>query len=127
MAWKKIVTIGLWVGIWLFIPLALQAQTANILLEGDIRIFTTLAALRVAGYNPPGSNSVGRNILQEFNQLPPELLQQLQTYYQIHAKDQKPEEFLTPYLSLALLSEGPPDFRLSIPLTNLPPDAKSVY
>jgi tetratricopeptide (TPR) repeat protein len=127
MAWKKIVTIGLWVGIWLFIPLALQAQTANILLEGDIRIFTTLAALRVAGYNPPGSNSVGRNILQEFNQIPPELVQKLQTYYQIHAKDQKPEEFLTPYLSLALLSEGPPDFRLSIPLTNLPPDAKSVY
>ena len=31
------------------------------------------------------------------------------------------------YISLALLCEGPPSFKLTLPLTNLPPDAQSVY
>ncbi len=127
MPWKKITAIFCMMGMSLFIPRVGRAQNANIALDGDIRIFTTLAALRVAGYNPPGLNPVGRDILKEFKNIPPEFLQQLRDYYQAHSKDQRPEDFLSPYLSLALLSEGPPDFKLSIPLTNLPPDAKAVY
>jgi hypothetical protein len=127
MPWTKKTAIFCLIGMGLFIPCLAQAQNANIALDGDIRIFTTLAALRVAGYNPPGLNPVGREILKEFKDLPPEFLQQLRDYYQTHSKDQRPEDFLSPYLSLALLSEGPPDFKLSISLNSLPPDAKSVY
>jgi hypothetical protein len=106
---------------------AVLAQGTNIRLDGDIRVFSLLSALRVAGYNPPGLNLTGQRVLKEYSSLPPELRDKLRAYYQSHAQKQEPQDFINPYISLVLLSDGPPSFQLLIPLTNLPPDAKTAY
>jgi tetratricopeptide (TPR) repeat protein len=103
------------------------AQTPAIILDGDIRIFTTLVALRLAGFHPPQSTLISREILKEFDAVPAGLREKLQNFYQNRAGEFPGEDKTGPFISLALLSEGPPDFQLSVPLTSMPPDARTAY
>ena len=105
------------------------AQKTSIQLDSDIRIFTMLAALHQAGlrFEDARFHPVQSAISQEFHDLPPSLKEKMQSVYQAHTASLRPEEIMSRYISLALLCEGPPAFKISLPLTNLPPDAKSVY
>ena len=106
-----------------------RGQNGGIVIDADIRVFSVLAALHVAGPDddPSRLNSVRLSISKEFRNLPAPLRERLQKFHREHSEGKKTEEQISQYISLALLSEGPPDFKLSLPLTSLPPDAQSVY
>ena len=107
----------------------LRGQNTGILIDSDIRIFSVLAALHAGRYDYDLSHSqpVRLSIAKEFQDISPSLRGRIQKFYQDHSEGQKPEEQLSKYISLALLCEGPPDFKLVLPLLNLPPDAQSVF
>src|SRR5262245_29371891 len=100
----------------------------SIQIQPDVRVFAFLAALQEAGLEAdtaevhPSRAAVSR----EFQNLPADLRARLQKFYQSHTDGKKPEDQAGKYISLALLTEGPPDFKLSIPSNKLPPDAFSV-
>ena len=107
----------------------LRGQNTAILIDSDIRIFTVLATLHAGGYDYDFSHGqpVRLSMAKEFQNISPRLRERIQKFYQDHSEGQKPEEQLSKYISLALLCEGPPEFKLALPLVNLPPDAQSVY
>ncbi len=108
---------------------ALWAQKGSITINSDIRIFSVMAALRHSGlgFGTDNPDSRQQQISQEFKGVSPDLTEKMQAFYKTHTFGIKPEELMNRYISLALLSEGPSDFKLSLPLTMLPPDAQSVY
>jgi hypothetical protein len=105
----------------------LLAQDSSIVLDGDIRVFSVMAALHVAGFKPAQISPMSQPIIAEFDTIPAELRERMQQFYQAHLHTPPSEEQFSAYLSLALLTDGPPDFKLTISLTNLPPDAQDVY
>ncbi len=104
------------------------AQTGSIVIQPDIRVFAVLAALQQAGLSidDDRADPAQATIASEFHNLPPALREKLEKFYQGHMEGRKPEDQVAKYVSLALLTEGPPDFRLSLQPNQLPPDALSV-
>jgi tetratricopeptide (TPR) repeat protein len=102
-------------------------QSASIQIQPDVRVFAVLAALQegvnVGGEEAPPSRAA---ISREFQGLPAELREKLQRFCQSHMEGKTPEDQTTKYLSLALLTEGPPDFKLTLPENQLPPDAFAI-
>jgi tetratricopeptide (TPR) repeat protein len=127
---KTVLSVSLGVVLWIMFASADGwAQKLKITINSDIRVFTVLTALYQAGLDFGAANMdpVQQQISQEFKELPAALTEQMRTYYKAHTFGIKPEELMSRYISLALLCEGPPDFKLSLPLTTMPPDALSVY
>jgi tetratricopeptide (TPR) repeat protein len=123
-------SIGLCVILWMLFQRAdVWGQKPSITINSDIRVFTMLAALHQAGldFGTASMDPVQQQISQEFRNLPVPLAERLRTYYKTHTFGIKPDGIMSRYISLALLCEGPPDFKLSLPLTMMPPDAQSVY
>jgi len=86
--------------------------------------------LNVAGYDTgmtldTGNNTreVVRNFLAK-KKIPD--LDKLRKFYEAHRVADDPGADLGQYVSLALLMGPPPDFKLTVPDADLPPDAKSV-
>jgi len=120
-----------WVGLLLCFGLLAsnaRAQSASIQIQPDIRIFAVLAALQEAGLeaNVTEAHPSRAAISREFRGLPAELREKLQKFYQSHMEGKTAEDQAAKYVSLALLTEGPPDFKLTLPPNQLPPDAFSV-
>jgi tetratricopeptide (TPR) repeat protein len=107
---------------------SVRGQNASIVIQPDIRVFTVLAALYEAGLRVDShlSHPARSSIARDLQDVPPLLKQRLQKFYQEHMEGKKPEEQVAKYVSLALLSEGPPEFKLSLEARDLPPDALSV-
>ena len=107
---------------------SLRGQNASIVIQPDIRVFTVLAALYEAGLHVDShlSHPARSSIARDLQEVQPLLKQRLQKFYQEHLEGKKAEDQVAKYVSLALLSEGPPDFKLSLEAKDLPPDALSV-
>ncbi len=107
----------------------LADQSARIVIDADVRTFTVLAALGEAGlkYAPSQNHQVRLSALDDFRQISSSLREKLQQFYLTHKEGKKDEEQIAKYISLALVSEGPPDFKLTLPPEKIPPDALSVY
>src|SRR5438876_2407 len=107
----------------------LRGQNTGILMDSDIRIFTVLAALHAGGYDYDFSHSqlVRLSIAKELQDISPVLRGRIQKFLQDHSEGQKIEGQLSKYISLALLCDGPPEFKPILPLLSLPPDAQSVF
>ncbi len=120
-----------WIGLLLSLNLlasSAPAQNASIQIQPDIRVFAVLAALQEAGLEANSSEAHPSRaaISREFQEMPAELRQKLQKFYQSHMDGKAAEDQAAKYVSLALLTEGPPDFKLMLPANQLPPDAFSV-
>ena len=120
-----------WVGLlFAFCLLASRAsaQNASIQIQPDIRIFAVLAALQEAGLgaNTAEAHPSRAAVAREFQSLPAELRGRLQKFYEGHMDGKKAEDQAAKYISLALMTEGPPDFKLIVPANRLPPDAFAV-
>jgi len=104
------------------------AQQAAILIQPDIRVFAVMAALHVASWDHgkfkphPAQVSVERDL----ENIPPELKTRITKFYQDHLDGKKPEDQLSKYISLALLSEGPPEFKPTLEVKDLPPDVGPI-
>jgi tetratricopeptide (TPR) repeat protein len=112
-------------------PIPSRAQSAgNVLLESNEQLFCVLAALNAAGYDAGmGESAAGgtRQMVQEYLQAQnAPILPELQKFYAQHRVKDDPGRDLGQYISLALLVGSPPDFGLTVPQEELPPDARDV-
>ena len=99
-------------------------------LDSDIRLFTVLAAINLAGYDSgldsTPDNSLRRAIRTDLSDFHGSSKQLLRSFYDQH-KLPDPNDTLAQYVSYALMAEGPPSFRLTASLpTELPPDVRRI-
>ncbi len=116
----------------LFIPLSGfgQQSPGNVLLEPNEQIFCVLAALNAGGYDTGVGINTGDDTREEVRaylarQKAP-VVADLEKFYTGHRIAGDPGADLGQYLSLALLLGPPPEFKFTVPQTDLPPDAKDV-
>ncbi len=103
---------------------------ANVSFNADIRVFAVMAALNAAGYDyetPDRQMSAARQLVrQEVKKADPKLLGRLQSFYMEHRQNMDPVRQAAAFVSLALLIEGPPEFRLAVSKKDLPEDVLQV-
>lgn len=102
----------------------------NVLLEPNEQLFTILAARLAAGMDPGSSSEAGadaRNLVRSFlAKKNAAVLPELRKFFREHQVAGDSGANLGQYISLALLVGPPPDFRLTVAKTDLPPDAKAL-
>ena len=120
---------GLILACFLF-PQAGRSQQGNVDLEANEQLFSVLAALNAAGYDAGLGVDTGdstrrdvRALLAKKN-LP--ILPELRKFYVDHRVTDNSGSELGQYISLALLLGPPPEFRPTVPASDLPPDAKRL-
>lgn len=107
----------------------LAAQEGN-QLDGDIRLFTVLTALNLAGYDQglgsPSDSPVRQAIREDLKDFDGSSLTLLKNFYEQFKQDD-PGENLSQYISFALIAGPPPDFEIRAELpTDLPPDVRQI-
>lgn len=99
-------------------------------LVADIRMFTVLAAINLAGYddglNAAAASPVRTALREDLKSLDPGMAMRLRTFYDEHKLDD-PELDLSQYISFALMCGEAPhfDLRAEVP-TDLPVDIRSI-
>ncbi|MBI1941447.1 MAG: hypothetical protein HYS33_08075 [Acidobacteria bacterium] len=100
------------------------------ILEANEQLFSILAALTAAGYESGAGTETGSDVRGEVRALlakkNPAILPELRRFFAEHELGGDPASNLGQYVSLALLLGPAPDFRFSVPQTDLPPDAKAL-
>jgi tetratricopeptide (TPR) repeat protein len=106
-----------------------SARGQEIVAEPDLTLFTVMAALNAAGYDEgadrmdPASIRAGVRKDLEGRLIPS--VEALRELYKSH-RLADPGEDVSQYVSLALLSNGPPKFDLMLGPQNLPPDVAEI-
>ena len=102
---------------------------SSVEIEEDLRVFTMVAALNVAGFDSElGSQyhqarSTVRKIAET---LDPDLAARLRSYYQTHKNGRPDEEQLSRYIALASVLTGPPEFKPLTRVEGLPDAAREI-
>lgn len=113
-----------------FSPDALAEQPGTVVLDSNEQVFSVLAALNASGYDTGAGAKTGNSTRDEVRRLLAKknlaVRPELQKFYNEHRVAADPGAELGQYLSLALLLGSPPEFRFTVPQTDLPPDAKAV-
>ncbi len=115
----------------LMAPALSHAQSAgNVLLESNEQLFYVLAAANAAGYDAGlggGATSATRRMVREYLQAQnTPILPEMKKFYDQHRVKDDPGKELGQYISLALMVGPAPDFNLTVPVGELPPDARDV-
>jgi tetratricopeptide (TPR) repeat protein len=103
--------------------------SSGVIINSDIRLFTTMAALNVAGYDVELAaqyHPVREAVRKLGENLDASLVQRLKTFYTTHKGNQPDDAQLPKYISLAVNLSNPPDFKPIVREELLPPDARSV-
>jgi len=107
-----------------------QQQEGSVILAPSEQLFCVMAALNAGGYDAGLSLATGDNTREEarkyLDQVPAPVTRSLGSFYSQHRMQGDPGADLGQYISLALLLGPPPDFKLTVPPADLPPDAKAV-
>jgi hypothetical protein len=110
-------------------PAAAQAPS-NVSLDSNEQIFSVLAALNDAGYDTGLGAVTGDStrdaVRARLAKKSLAVVPQLKKFYEEHRIAANSGADLGQYLSLALLLGPPPKFALTVPPSDLPPDAKKV-
>ena len=117
------------VSVVLFLAVPAFAQNGNVAILPDLRLFTTMAALNAAGFDVEfGSqyHPVREAVRHYADNLDPELLAELRSFYRIRKGDQTDESQLPKYISLAVSLTDPPALKAAVREELLPPDARNV-
>jgi tetratricopeptide (TPR) repeat protein len=105
-------------------------QPGNVSLQANEQLFSVLAAINAAGYDSglgaEAANAVRVRVRERLAKEDIAVLPELRKFYQEHRVAGNPGADLGQYVSLALLLGPPPGFALTVPQSDLPPDAKSV-
>jgi tetratricopeptide (TPR) repeat protein len=107
-----------------------QQQEGNVNLAPSEQVFCVMAAINAGGYDAGLGHSTGDDTREEvrkyLDQLPVPVTKSLESFYLEHRVEGDPNANFGQYVSLALLLGPPPGFKLTVPQTDLPPDAKAV-
>jgi len=119
---------ALWLACLALPPASLAQAPGNVMLEANEQLFSILAAAAAAGYGSSADTGLEtRTYVRAFlakKNLP--VLPELRKFFAEHQAADSAGGNLGQYVSLALLLGPPPDFRFSVPQTDLPPDAKAL-
>ena len=107
-----------------------RASAQDEQLSADVRLFTVLTAINLAGFDDglgsPSDSPVRQAVREELKDFQGSSLTRLKNLYQ-QFKQSDPGENLAQYISFALLNEGPPAFEIQAALpTDLPPDVRPL-
>ncbi len=95
-------------------------------LDGNVTLFTVMAAINAAGYvadySSPNNSPLRDQIRSEIIRRNPASLADLKEFYERHRKLTDTAE-LSQYISFALTIQGPPDFAYTGRDVDMPPDA----
>jgi tetratricopeptide (TPR) repeat protein len=111
-------------------PAFTQEQNGNVILQSSEQLFDVLAALEASGYNTGADIDTGDNTRNEVRaylarqNIP--VRTEISKFYTDHVIPDNPGQDLGQYVSLALLLDAPPDFKLTLRMRDLPPDARAV-
>jgi hypothetical protein len=113
-----------------FVPGALARPFQSpIVIDQDIRVFTIVAALNVAGFDVELASQyhpVRAEIRRIAEGLDPSLVRKMREFYASHRPSGVDEDQLAKYISLAVAVTDPPNFKPSGREESLPDDARSV-
>ena len=110
-------------------PARSQQGGGNVTVAPNEQLFTVLTAMNAAGYDtglsfePPSSPRLEARAWCSERHI--EVLPALQKFYSVHAYAD-PASNLGQFVSLALMMGSPPNFKLTVADTDLPPDAQSI-
>src|SRR5436309_9059551 len=122
------IRIGLVVALLAGWTLPLSAQSSTVIFQPDLRLFTTMAALNAAGFDVEfGSqyHPVREAVRKYVQDLDPDLVARLKSFYNSRKGDQTDEAQLSKYITLAVMLTEPPNFKPPREEV-MPPDARSV-
>jgi tetratricopeptide (TPR) repeat protein len=108
------------------IPLSAQSLVA---IDQDMRVFTTVAALNVAGFDVELASQyhpVRAEVRKLADSLDPVLLNKLKDFYSSHKNGRPDEEQLAKYISLAVVLTDAPELKPLGREESLPDEARSV-
>ena len=116
--------------LWAALPVQAQQEEGKVTLEPSEQVFCVMAALNAGGYDAGLGQATGDDTRDEarkfLEQSPAPAAKGLASFYSEHRVEGDPGANLGQYISLALLLGPPPDFKLTVPQADLPPDAKAV-
>ena len=102
----------------------------NIRFQADPRVFAVMAAINAGGFDiDAGSleqNPVRRLAREHLSRVSPELLTRIQNFYQARNVELDDVKQQSKYISLALVLQGPPEFKLEVKSNRLPPDVHDL-
>lgn len=111
-------------------PRARAQSNADVTINSNEQLFSVMAALNAAGYDTGINAATNDNTRQEVRDyLGKEkiaIVPQLAQFYAAHRNVADPGLDLEPYISLALLLGPPPDFKFTVAVQDLPPDAAAI-
>ncbi|QUW03631.1 tetratricopeptide repeat protein [Chloracidobacterium validum] len=107
-----------------------QSTTNNVFVGTDERLFVTLAALNLAGFDAetPGAppNEVRAELLRDLQATPPEVTEKLRAFWkQLPEAERTRSTLLGSAVALALIARPLPEFTLP-PSESLPPDVRPL-
>lgn len=108
---------------------SVAAQTTNIVIQPDLRLFTAMSALNAAGFDVEFGSQYHpvRAIVRSYSkEVDPDLIARLKAFYSSRKGGESDEDQLAKYISLAVNVTDAPTFK---PITReeaMPPDARSV-
>lgn len=105
------------------------AQTSNVVIQPDMRLFAMMAALNAAGFDIEFGSQYhpAREAVRKFaKDVDPDLLARLKDFYRINKGNQTDEAQLAKYISLAVSLTDPPPLGLSTREELIPPDARAI-
>jgi tetratricopeptide (TPR) repeat protein len=113
----------------LFFTAGASAQTTNVTIQPDLRVFTMMAALNAAGFDVEFASQYHpvREMVRGYaKEVDPDLIARLKAFYTARKGSQSDEEQLSKYISLVVNLTDAPAFQPVMRQEALPPDARSV-
>jgi len=114
----------------LILAVPAQAQQGGVTLDSNEPLFAILAARIAAGVEPASVSEAGREARQQVSaylarkNIP--VTAELRAFFNQNQPATGAAGELSQYVSLALLLGPPPDYKPTVPLSDLPPDAKRL-
>jgi tetratricopeptide (TPR) repeat protein len=111
-------------------PAGNAQQAGNVTLDSNEQLFSVLAALNASGYDTGMGVDTGtdtREVVRAYlakTKIP--VVAEIRKFYEAHRNADDAGADLGQFISLALLLGPPPDYKFTVPQSDLPPDAKDV-
>ncbi|MFQ5724744.1 MAG: hypothetical protein ACE5G6_09635, partial [Terriglobia bacterium] len=106
---------------------AFGQATSEVRLDSSPQLFTVLCAVRAAGMSPgrAGADPVNAAVERALARVPPDQVAALRAFF-ADPEHANPAEHLSPYISVGLVLQLPPDLEWVFPRQQLPPDVWEV-
>ncbi len=105
------------------------AQSSNVIIDSDLRLFTVMGALNAAGFDVEIASQyhpVRAEVRKLAEGIDPDLRQRLRAFYTSRKGTESDEAQYAKYVSLAVVLTNPPELNVVFREELLPPDARSV-